>query len=366
MFGSSEFGNIIIAKQVISVLRYSSLAIAVALSIYNICREKKKFIFIKILIIVIIMVCYYQTKYFEMIWLLVIVFSGNNINYQKTVKCVLYATAIPVIIVLFSAIVGLINNIVIVNSSGLIRQFFGFQHPNFLGGLLLKCYTCCIFLYYRKWKKRYYIYPILLALFCYIIISTRTAAVCILVATLLLGYVKLLEKLKAYQKKFLINVAIFFVLSVVIFISYYLAYTYNSSNSLYVILNAIFTNRLSFGHYFFEKYGFSLFGQYVEIISTIEAGKYTVTALVLDNAYLHLAIRCGLAVTIVVLTGFYLLVYRALKREEYGFVVVVLTYFVCGLSEKWLFMPSYNIAVLFLSSVIYRQQNKIYKSKTLI
>ena len=314
--------------------------------------------------------CIILLSYYFCRWQDVLVFgflfivAAKGIDLRKVAKEILIITFVTVLFVIILAEAGMIESITqkvssssrtYLWSAGNTIKLWGFEHHNYFGSRVLTFLTCYVFLRYEKFKIYDLIPCFALFYFCYFVVKTRTAAILILLVIFLVLLFKFLKFFGERKNKNLVRVGVYFIMAFSVIFSLFMCITYNSGNSIYIFFDSLLTTRISSAHSIFSEYGFSLFGQNVELISTITAAEEGVSAIVMDNAYMHLFVRCGVLVGILVLLGYFVAVKLALEEKNYGVLVVIAVYFVCGISETWLFTISQNPFLLLLSVGLYNQ-----------
>lgn len=313
---------------------------------------------------------YYLCEYKELYRIFLFVTAAKGIDMKKVAKQTIILTLAAILLVMLLTEIGFIEAVWI--SGGTSRTFFwtassstqiylwGFTHHNFIGCRIMMCYTCYVFLRYEKYKIWDFLVGIVAFVFCYQVIKSRTTAFLIIITMILIIIFKLLQYFGDKKNKPLMKIGTYAIMIIAPVLSIVVSIKYTASNILYFLLDQIIYTRFSYANSIFKEYGLSLFGQNVELISTVEANESGVSAIVLDNAYMHLLIRCGLCVTVLVLLAWFLVARTALNEKKYSVAIIVAVYFICGISEKWLFTITYNPFVLFWSICLYSQNLALF------
>lgn len=309
----------------------------------------------------------YLCNYTIIIWGGIFIISAKNIDIKKIALIYLRTVGSTVFIVVMLALFNIIENrtCYVYELYGLsIRKIFmyGFLHHNFVGGRVFWCYLCYLFVKFNEIKiKDYFIGIILFCVEFYLFIS-KTSAVLILISMGLIFIIKRIMHLTSEQRKNLILNISYLVISFSIIFSICLSIKYDINNRLHIFINNLISIRFSSAHNLLNEYGVSIWGQKLNLISSLEAEKWKVKAIILDNAYMHLIIRCGIVYMLFLFWGYFKAVGEAVKNNKYDIVVVVLIIFMCGISEKWLFMISYNPFLILIAYWIF-EYPRIFEEK---
>lgn len=360
VFGSSFLTDILFFKVLVFLMRYGVLAYASISILGNIMGKKTALNFMLMLLFILsFIICYYNTGYMEIVWFVLIVFCSANKDINRIIDITLKTTIVCVCIVIIFSWIGIINSNTVTSSTGYVRHACGFRHVNYLGGLILKCLSCYVYKRFLKWNVKDYFIGIVLGMICYFYIVTRTCAFSIFFSIAVIFFIKTLEYFNDRIKITMLYGVIYCVVSLAILGSVYISINYPKINNN-VIIDHLFSNRISSAYSYYVKYGISIFGQHIALTSTLEAAQYNIQALVLDNAYMHLLIHCGIVIFSLIVAMYFILMCDAIKENDYALITILLIYLLCSVSEKWLFMPQYNICCFFLSTTTFfrDQRNK--------
>lgn len=213
----------------------------------------------------------------------------------------------------------------------MIRNAFGFYHPNTFGMYVMMIFLD--YLYLNKEKKiRNIIFAIFVSIFIHYTSDTRSAIYCIMGISILLLLEKLLIRVIQIKPiKFILNNLYLFLLC----FSIVTTLLYCSKTDFSIQLNQFFSNRLYLQSIFWKNYKLSLFGN--KII-------YNYT---LDNGYIKLLLNYGLLATI-----FYGYIYNKTLKKTYlfnnyivYFIILILLFF--NVAESSMLYVYFNIFILY-------------------
>lgn len=354
VFGSSYLTDIFLFKAFVFLIRYIVLIYAGISTISNIMGKKKPQNLMMLLFFVLsFVVCYYNTEYMEILWFVLIVFCSTNRDIDRIIDITLKTTIVCVCIVVIFSGIGIINsNDVTAKITGYVRHACGFRHVNYFGGLILKCFSCYVYKHFGNWKPKDYLIGVILGIICYFYIVTRTCAFSLFFSIAVIFLIKVLEHFSTRIKNTLLYALIYFVVTFTIFGSILVSINYPKIKNG-ILLDQLFSNRISAAYSYYVKYGISILGQHITLTSTLDAAQYNIKALVLDNSYMHLLIHCGVVIFFLVVAMYFILLRDAIKQRNYTVITILLIYLLCSVSEKWLFMPQYNICCFLISTIAF-------------
>lgn len=358
----SEYFNYAICGWFISL----SQLMAICFLLYRIFTSKYTTSEIVKLILVVSIwgISYYISGYRELIFGLVFLCASKEIDYDRLVKIVFWSVTISTLFVIASSLVGIISNTSLISVNQYTgvennRFLFGFRHHNFLGQRIMVCLFCYMYRNFNKLSKRFYLTGTILFFFLFFIVRSRTAAILLLIALIFTGILKIVEFVEKRQGKNLVRIIVNIMIMIPMGFSILSCFLYDEENSFWYTLNSLIYKRFSMAHQLYEQYGFSLFGNQINLVSTLFAMENGTKAIVLDNAYAHLLIRCGLLVFLFVVGGYLLVTRQALKNKNYSIAMIIALYFICGITEKWFFLVSYNPFFILISMIIFDVNKKV-------
>lgn len=351
VFGSSFLTDIFLFKEIVALMRYIVLIFAFFGALCNIARKyTPKLLLLVTLWFAVFIVCYYNTRYMEIVWFALLVLYSAHKDYNRVINITLNVTIVCVGFVVLCSAIGLIDSNTVITSTGLIRHACGFRHVNYLGGLILKCFSCYIYKNFSKWSIWDSCIGVVLCALCYFYIVTRTCAFSLLFSMVVILLIKVLDRFSGVIRMPLLYGLIYSVVGLAIMGSIVVSINYPRISNA-VVLDQLFSNRISSAYRYYTRYGISLLGQQIALTSTLDAAEFNVQAFVLDNSYMHLLIHCGSVVFLLVIVMYLVLIRNAIIDKHYAMITILLIYILCSASEKWLFMPQYNICCFIIPSI---------------
>lgn len=305
-----------------------------------------------------LLLSYYLSRYNELIWIALFILSAQDIDIDKSVKITMTVTAVTILGIILLSAFGVISNETVYSTniySGLNSQvkLYGFNHHNFIGCRILMTYMCYVYLHFDEFNVKDYAIGIAASGVLYTIFKSRTSAVLLAVCVFLLLIIRMLEHFEKKQGRALVKVGIYSMMVFSIVFSCIVTVGYQKGNALCALINTVIYKRFSYASQCLNEYGISIFGQKIELISSISAEELGVNALILDNAYMLMMVQCGIVFFLIVMYGYFLVVKKSIGENNYKVAAIIAIYFICGISEKWLFTVSYNPFIILASVALY-------------
>ena len=138
--------------------------------------------------------------------------------------------------------------------------------------------------------------------------------------------------------------------------SFFSAYLYSLHTDIGLYLDDLFSTRLQWIVYFFEKYSINLFGNQLHLVSS-EAAKLTgENSAILDNAYSRFLLQHG----IVLFVYFGILMRNTLKwaysKLKFSLIFVLMVFIIKGLSEHSIYIISSNVFLIYFSRLFFEKK----------
>ncbi len=316
----SSYKNILDYNTIDSVVKASTVLLLLV-SVIFIERYSMRSVFAIIISVGIFALSSIKSDSQQILMIILFALSAkDNIKPEKFIKYDLILRTFLVLFVLFSVFFGIIENVK-VEINGYEKYSFGFNHVNIFGTLIGSIFAEFIMLFYKKikWWHSIIFFAGLFAI--YKIGVSRTS----IIAMGFTFFLLLLIKNKRISK--FINKHYKLVSSFPLFISFgccFLAIIYKRSNSFLRTLDSILSTRLYWAHHFYEKYGFSLFGNKIVTISTERAKMLGIQAQIFDMGYVRIAVEYG-----ILIFAFFMLISvlgnkYAVQSKNYGLLLASL------------------------------------------
>ena len=129
-----------------------------------------------------------------------------------------------------------------------------------------------------------------------------------------------------------------YIFAICMIISIAFAYGYNSNNEMLNLIDKLLSRRLYLSNYFVTKYDITLFGNKV-ITSQFYA---------LDNAYINIFVRYGVALVVYFVIMFRNTTKNLIEKKEYVLAIILTIFAIYGVSETPMYIPAKNPYILLL------------------
>lgn len=270
------------------------------------------------------------------------IYCGRRLEFRKILEVTMKCVVITTLVVVASAWLGLIENVVMYKS-GRVREFLGFRYALYLPAVLLNLTVVWAYLNKDKMPLPGVLGWGVLNWYVYYMTDSRMSfllAELLLVVALLMKWMpRLTEKLRPLWAATIPSFLACGVFSVV------MTAVYDWSVPWMRRINGMLDGRLNLGHYSMEKHGVNLFGHVVEWVGNgLDSAGNSVDSMYdyVDNLYVKILLRYGLVFTIVMAVLVTWSMYRLWKQREYYILVVSVTVAVHSLFDDLAFGLHYN------------------------
>lgn len=334
-------------KDFLSIIQISFLCI-------GICIQSNKYqynTFFKIIIVVIIgLISYFISEDTTIIFLYLYVFFSRKINIDELIKFDIKFKILLLFINAWLLLLGVVENIVFYRDDGSVRNTFGFESPNTIGMILLSIFIEIAYISRKKISGVYFLGILITVIILNLIFDSRASSICFILLAILLVFKNVFKY--SIIKKFLpYMMLIFSILSIL------LVYLYKNNTNIGIILNEVFSTRLSIANEFFKNYKINLLGNRFK-----EYDYWIGYVNTLDNAYINLLLKHGVLNYIIVLFFNIKIMKKFVKEENYVGIVCLIVMYAYGMMEKATFVIIYNMILFELKDVIYFKEIKKEKN----
>lgn len=292
----------------------------------------------------------------------ILIISAKDIDFTKLLKVFISVLSVSSIFIILLSQANIIENLQIIRQdTGDLRYALGFGHPNTLGLVVLL--VCMSWMYIRFDNLNFidYISWALLALLIDQVVDSRTSLYMILLLLFLTIIFKMFGNvIMKFNISKLLLILMFPLFSL---LSIWFTVQYDRTNPLFVLINQLVSGRIRLANYFYNEYGFSLFGQKITLIGTIESLYIPgASPQLLDNVYLQLIIRFGF-ISLLIFCGCYIfLINKCIKEKNIALIICIILMAIYGLTEVYPINVIYNFTLIaILSTTNLKQKFKLYR-----
>lgn len=298
-------------------------------------------------------------------WSFFFVMAGDDISIRRLCSIALVVFMIITIIVVILSSTGFIPNKVFVRG-GVVRDSYGFNHPNTFGQALLEISLAISVLRYKKFGAPEFLLIIFFAFITWFLVDSRTSSMMIIMTALL--FFVFSRPRKYYRSQYLVYILLAVLVLLLIALSYYFMLFYSPSNPLHVLLNRVLSGRPFLSHGWFTWYPPSLFGTHFasNIAGVYTTSGYTSSSIMVDNAYSYLTIQFGYFLTLFFIISIVVVLLQpiisykskrkldesisfSLRPEQLALVVCLIV----GVSEAYILNFSFNYYLLLIFQLVF-------------
>lgn len=326
-----------------------------------IVQFKKSDYKILILLVLAFLSSYYTSSHWmsEIIW---IIAGTKYVDLKKAIRAIFYAELCAFVLVVGMCKLGIVENTIMIEQGGVIRQSMGFNHPNALAAEVFQLEAMYVYLHDRRMSKVDVVGLIIISGATYVLSRSETVAILSILmaffAFLLSGIYRAERKkirriwAKIYEKifkrmKYIAIVSPLVATVIILYLS-----QGSGKGTLY--------SRADQASNYLQYYGISLWGQPLQINNGADNFYLQNSQLyTLDNSYLYLLIGFGIIFFLLFVVAQIVLVYRAIKQKEYTIVTILILYMIYGIVETMMIRFSYNFSILFMAGLIWKSQVKV-------
>lgn len=312
--------NIVFLKDFLGLFKLLGIVILTVSSLLNFydLKLKKKNFFIIIILFILGIISYLSSSNFMILAIVLLIFSCINQDFKEILKIDLIIKLCLLLIVVLSYLFGFTEQLLVTRES-FIRNSFGFFHPN-----VFAMYLTIILMEYSYLRKKenllpVYLLALLLGIFIFFLVDSRTSEICLIVFCLMLFVEKKLicsqkqHKLLGFMEKNLY--IILFILSMVATIMFI-----NGVPFIYKV-DGMLSGRIWLQSLIYNKYQITLFGNTVDFFST------------LDNIYIRTVLVFGIFGVIMLYVVNKKNIELAIRKKDFIYLAIILTMLFYGLME---------------------------------
>lgn len=333
-----------------SFCRYATLFVLVALFFLKNRVLSLKLLLGMMVVLLVIGVTYLKIDDASMLLTMLFVFCAKDIDVEKLSQYLYRTIALIVLLLFILCLIGISPDIYVSRSgSARMGHSFGFIGSNACASTVFTGLVYYLYANKNRWQKyNFFIYSAV-AIATYI--ATRSRMAFLLELVLISFFIGMNQKkitnIGYHFQKYSYFLCAGFTFGLIRW------YGMNPSGTLQNIANVFTTGRLYWCYYFFDSYGFSVFGQAVNLVGLKTAALTGTNWQNMDNAYAMLAIHYGAVVLVVLCVACFFLGRYLQKKGDFvgAFCVSVLALW--GITENSIIVIGYNIAFYLLGEMLW-------------
>ena len=320
-----------------------------------------EYLFIMILLGALFLLAYIKSGYNHILYFLIVFLGMRNVQSKHILKVDFGLKIILSLFIISSSLSGVIENYITHRTGeSALRYSLGFNHPNTLASIVLSLIVEEAFLSGRKGNGFYTILIWLIDSVLYLVTDNRTAVLLIAIFPILL----LLQNrdisksdVNISKIKILLGTCGYPLATICSFILMRNA----RKNIFFATCDRWFSNRFFNANVIYDRYGISLLGQKVNLVSVRTARMLHSSIALLDISYLRILIQAGLLVLLTIGALYCFALNKMVKTNNYLRLLVVLLFLLFGMYESGSNNVFINFSLIFIIEEFYKNERLISK-----
>lgn len=276
-----------------------------------------------------------------------LIFSAKDINFYNLIKNTMFCQIIILVLVIVSAIIGIIpNEVNLTYSGGLFRLRYGLGFtytsftPNFFLSILLE-YT------YLKGEKLWTVFELSVFVLLNVIIYRYTETRLTFIMTFIVLLIALLRRVIKITINFkYFKFIIILIYPIMAFFTYWMTVRFDYGNRFFSTINNLLSQRLRFGQEGLRSYPPSLFGTHIQWDTSLNSYFYV------DSSYINMLISYGLLIFSLTLLGYCAVMSKILISKNTSLLVILIFWSIRACIDPQLFLLWFNPFLFLMAKVI--------------
>lgn len=333
---------------VFKMLRYISYFLLIMFFMIDIVKKQysKEMLFYILCLMILAFIGMFTGKDKALFFTVFLFAVSCGINSERIIKSSFIIQGGILLVTVVCAFLGLADNSIV--DQVRVRYSLGFNWSNLAPILYL--FVLLQYIYMRKTK--FTVWECLIAeiinIVFYKLTDTKMSFFTISVILIVLFVSKIIPKFKGNIKKLLIVGKKMIILLPIMcaFVACWLP-LYNSDSSIWIKLNSILSGRLWQSKNAITRYGFSLFGRFIDVqVFNITNGGTSDQTYFIDSGYLHIAMQSGIIIFVLLLLIYIVSIYKAYKNKDYYMVGIMIVISLFCINDIYFISP-FNMFVLY-------------------
>ena len=287
--------------------------------------------------------------------LILLIIAAKNIKLEELIKYDL-KIKIPFMIIIVVLYFLRMTDVNLHYRNGIIRHSMGFSNPNVFSTYILAIIVEYLYLRRKKVNAKDLIIIIIGIFIIDFYADSRTQIFCLIILALIV-YIN-----KYTGKKFLNNSIVNFIVSNIFIIltifSLLIIYFYGQGNDIVQDIDVQTSGRIKQISGVFNEYDVNLFGNKLDLVTSLQAKLTGKQQTALDNVYIYSLLSYGIIPFIIMCIAMKKYMKTTIKENEDILRTIMLVFLIGGLMERFCIEVQYNIFLLYFSNIIYDNKNK--------
>lgn len=300
--------------------------------------------------------CYKCTRDMQMLEWAIIAIAAKDIPRPKLLYAFLLTKSICIALTLLLHEAGILPTLYYLNGSGPIYNTMGFCHRNVLGANIAILCLGWFYLRFRQIGTMDVLFWVVLSAVTYFLAISRTS---LIIMVMIIAVMCLFHKLepqlsKPSPSRWIFTIGFGSLLLLCLICSIF----YDKDGPVWMLLDDLFTKRLTFANRVLEEFGLSLFGQDLPFVTTMAAQTSDATPLILDNSYMRALLYFGVIPGLLFLGLYALVIWRSCQKGRCALVACLMVMAVFGISESYMLDVFYNFPLILGLVALFRRPTR--------
>lgn len=344
---------------VVKLVRYLSYFFCVLSIVFK--KPKFKHLVILLFIELLLLLISIKSEDKTMLLFSLILLAAYHVDEVKTIKIWLLVEIFFVIITIIFSQIGIYEDYIF-SPNLRARHSLGFEWASISPTLLFHCILSYVYVYKENISYKVMILFGLFSLILFILTDSKAPFIYSILCIMFFLFEKkrnIFKKFIIKHKKLIILMPLFCFL-----ITFFITVIYDRTNQNWVLLNRIFSGRLWLQHNALDYFGYTLFGQPIELvgysIKTITNGQAFTGYNYVDCSYIQILLYYGVMFTFILLFGYMWFIKKNIDKFDFYTVWIIIMILLISLTEPRLINFAYNpFPILFFTKGVLSQNESI-------
>lgn len=310
----------------------------------------------------------YYSHYLNIIFWVLLILGAKDISFKKIIQVYLLIEISIIGLAIISSLAGVILNLKYIGDLHKIRQSFGIVYTTDFASHIFYIMLTLFYLYGEKLKWYHYCIVLLIAAIIYHFCNTRLDCISMVLIVLLFGVGNFITKNTTIS----VNISLLWekiwkliapwIVPIFALFSFTVTLLYKENSNFWVKLNILVSTRLSLGLRGIRDYGFTLWGQTIDMkgagSSTLSVNDY----FFIDCSYILVCLRYGLVAFLLLLIVFSAICIKN-RNDLYFLYAITLLAINCVIAHHILELEYHPFALALLSQGLRPNADSLFHIK---
>lgn len=283
--------------------------------------------------------------YMEPLLWIIMLLGAQDVSWRKILQIYIYIVASIVFLAFCASLLEVIENLQYkVDGGDIVRNSFGSIYTTDFASHIFSVTLALFYLMKERLNIWHYVVVSAIAVMVFRFCNTRLDVSCLFMLVGAFLFLNLWRRRRAvakqYRSKGYTAAKWMWFMPFTMILMTVATVLYRPENSLLEMLNQIVSGRLEFGKQGLTQYGFSLFGQQVDMVGNGGTTVHLKDYFFVDCSYLYIFLRYGFLFLLIVL-AVYMLCCRKFQSDPYFLIAIILLSINCMIAHH-LIELSYN------------------------